>query len=341
MTQLKYAAAALIAVALISHAPAQAASIASSGGERKLFLKSAVEDAVTDRATLPVFEGVRNGQPVWYVVTESSNKDDARVRGVNFSQKLANARGSAAVQKATIVNGKVNFPASVDFSPQRAVTPGPTGFPPAQALPGSVGETGYSPLIELPGGIVINAPHIANATGQHDKLTALDLGARKATFQETEGFYKGKEIYYVSFDASDPGVAALEASTYAPALNAAPGLGSNRKDRSARSGIIPFVNGQTGANNANRQGLNSALLDGLDPLNVLQTDPGSGRYSPLWDVHATAWTAQAIADSANTVQDRFEDAEDLAEDGLVTGPDGAPWGAVGIIVNCPVISLEK
>jgi hypothetical protein len=34
-------------------------------------------------------------------------------------------------------------------------------------------------MVELPGGIVINAPHIANASGQHDKLTALDIGAQK------------------------------------------------------------------------------------------------------------------------------------------------------------------
>jgi hypothetical protein len=105
--------------------------------------------------------------------------------------------------------------------------------------------------VQLPNGVIINAPHITNASGSHDKLTAPITG-RYATFQETEGFYEGKEVYYVSFESSAPDVAALEGATFAPNLNAAPGLGSNERS-SAASGIAPFVNGQTGVNNPNRQ----------------------------------------------------------------------------------------
>lgn len=70
----------------------------------------------------------------------------------------------------------------------------------------------------------------------------------------------------MSFEVSNPDVAPLEGGTFAPALNAAPGIGSNDPKTSARSQIVPFVNGQTGIGNPNRQGLNSALLGQGDPL---------------------------------------------------------------------------
>ena len=99
---------------------------------------------------------------------------------------------------------------------------------------------------------------------------------------------------YVSTDASDPVVAALENVTFAPLLNHAPFVGGDGTD-SARASLAAFVNGQTGAGNPQRQGLNSALIDGLDPLNLLRWNPSQGRYSPLWDVHPAAWTAPVAA----------------------------------------------
>ena len=320
------------------HPPAVHAHTDEAG--RKILLSSAVEDSANDIASLPVREArVGSSQGAWanYVITESSSRDLARRWGVTWSPKLSNAAGSGAVQQGRFVGGQLVVEAGVDFSPTRVVVPGPDGFPPDRAEPGAVGDEGYTPLVRLPGGAVINAPQIANATGRADKL--LDLSGGRASFQETEGFYDGKEVYYVSFDSSDPAIAALEGVTYAPALNAAPGVGDNGRG-SARSGIVPFVNGQTGVDNPERQGLNSALLGEGDPLNVIQTLPKDNDYSPLWDVHATAWTGEAAAAGENTRQTDFDTIADLAEDGLVTGPDGAPWGAIGAIVNCPVISVE-
>ena len=328
-------------VALAAALAVAAPAVASGGSdEREKFIASATENTTTDQATFKVHRAVdADGEMAYYVVTESSDKKDARRRGVNFSQKLANAAGTGAVQQGWYDrSGVLHVEDTVDFSPARSVTPGPGGFPPAAAAPGSVGQANYSPLVELPNGTVINAPHVMNATGSHDKLTAPIAGG-KATFAETEGFYEGKEIYYVSFDASDPGVAALEAATYAPNLNAAPGLGSNDKKTSARSGIAPFANGQTGVDNPNRQGLNSALLGQGSPLNVVQTKPEQGRYSPLWDVHLSVWSDAAVASGANTRQTDFDDIQDLAAAGTIGGPAGA-WGAVGIIVNCPAVSIE-
>ncbi|MGL5819775.1 MAG: hypothetical protein ACRCYR_19605 [Phycicoccus sp.] len=307
---------------------------------RELLLRSATEDTALDRAGLPVrrfrVAGETNSWG-YYVVTESSRRADARRWGVNHAPKLANARGTEAVQRGRFEHGVLVVSATVDFAPERVVEPGPAGFPPNRAVPGAVGRPGYSPLVELPDGSVINAPQVANASGRADKL--LELRGGRAVFQETEGFYEGDEVYYVSFDASASDIAALEGVTYAPALNSAPGLGSNERT-SARSGIVPFVNGRTGTDDPERQGLNSALLGEGDPLNVIETLAGDRDYSPLWDVHATVWTGPAKAARADLQQDDFDRVRRLADNGLVTGPDGASWGAIGVIVNCPVISVE-
>jgi hypothetical protein len=305
-----------------------------------LFMKSAVENATFTEATLPLFEGRKEGRTVWYVVTESSNQRDAARRGVNFSPKLANAKGTPAVQRVTIVGGLVQFLATVDFSPVHSVTPGPTGFPPAAAAPGSVGEAGYTPLIELPDGTVLNAPHLANDTGQHDKIISIDFTQRRVTLRETEGRYAHKPVHYISFDASDPGVAALEASTYAPTLAASPGVG--RDDiTSSRSPITPIANGQTGVDNPQRQGLSSALFGEGEPLNVVQVIPASAGYSPLWDAFLSFWTQSAVDLGINFLQGDFYQIARQADAGLITGPGGGTWGAIGVVINCPVVSADK
>lgn len=308
--------------------------------QRTTLFRAVRENTVLDRAILPTMTlrvGSVRGAEATYVVTESSSRADAARRGVTWSPKLANARDSGAVQHGRFVRGVLVVDAGVDFAPTRVVVPGPGGFPPVSAQPGAIGRPGYSPLVQLPDGTVINAPQVANATGRADKL--IWMGGGRAAFQETEGRYDGRTVYYVSFDASAPDIAALEGVTYAPALQSAPGQGSNART-SARSGIAPFVNGRTGVDNPERQGLNSALLGEGDPLNVTQTLAGDRDYSPLWDVHATAWTAAAQAAHADLRQDDFEEIARLAANGVVTGPGGASWGAIGVVVNCPMISVE-
>jgi hypothetical protein len=306
-------------------------------GPNNLFITSAVEHP-DGTVTLPLHRGVTNGQTVYYVITDVSDGNLAAQVGVNKAPKLANAATSGAVEKVSIVNGIVNFPATVDFSPVHQLTPGPTGFPPATAQPGAVGQPGYSPLIELPNGTVEDAPQIANASGQADKVVSIDPAAGTVTYRETAGFQGGKPLLYASFDSSSPVAAAIEDVTYAPALDQAPTIGDD-STASSRASLAAFVNGQTGAANPQRQGLNSALLDGLSPLNVLRWNPTQGRYSPLWDVHLAQWTAAAIATGQNLRQTDFGNVQNLADAGLLTGPGGAPFGPSGFIVNCPIVSM--
>src|SRR5262249_21948298 len=148
--------------------------------------------------TLPIHRGTSHGQTVWYVITDSSKEADARARGVNFAPKLANVAGTSAVQVVTMNGDVIDFPATVTFGQQRKVVPGSTTFPPAEAVPGSTGESAYSPLIQLPDGTILNASQIANDSGRGDKAVALDTTAKTVTWRETQGFFAGRVVHYVS-----------------------------------------------------------------------------------------------------------------------------------------------
>jgi hypothetical protein len=320
----------LIAALLALAAPAAAMA---DGGSRTQFIPSAHENG-DNTVTLPLHHGTSRGRDVWFVVLDATTSEAARAWGANRSNKLANAAGTTAVQQVAVTtDGTIDFPASVDFTPTRVVVPGPTGFPPAAAAPGAVGEDGYSPLVQLPNGTILNAPQVANPSGQADKVVAIDTANGTVTYKETDGFARGKPVKYVSTEASLDVAAALENVTYAPALNAAPFAGGDGTD-SARASLAAFVNGATGASDPERQGLNSAILDGLDPLNILAWTPNQGRYSPLWDVHLAAWATGV----ARTRQTEFAKVADLGRDGSVTAPDGAPFGASDFIVDCPIVS---
>lgn len=322
-----------LAAALSLTALSVGTAASASGSEPELFVPGAVVNA-DHTVTLPLHKGRSGARTVWFVVTEASDSNGASRWRASVARKLSNATGTPAVQRVSVdPDGTIVFPASVDFSPVRSVTPGPLGFPPAAASPGAVGEAGYSPLVQLPDGTILNAPQLANATGRADKVVALDTAARKVRFALTDGFARGDKVLYISTDASDPGAAALEGVTYAPALNAAPFAGGDGSD-SARAGLAAVTNGRTGVGNPQRQGLNSALKGEGDPLNILAWKPNQGRYSPLWDVHFT----QFAPGVRPTLQTRFADVEDLAEDGKVTAFPGGEWGPSGFVVNCPIIA---
>jgi hypothetical protein len=319
--------------------PRQLSLAQRADGGRTLFVASAVEHP-DGTVTLPLHHGTSRGRDVWYVVLDSSDGHDADALGVNRSRKLANLRGSAAVQVVSLAGGEAAFPATVDFAHgTRGVVPGPAGFPPEAVAWAAEGEAGYSPFAELPDGTVRNAPHVANATGLSPKVVAIDIAGGTVTLEETTGFSGGKLVHYVSTDASLGAAAALENVTLAPAMDLAPGLGDDSTS-SPRTSLAAFVNGRTGAGNPERQGLNSAILDGMTPLNVLRWSPNQGRYSPLWDVHLAAWTQAAKDGGLDLRQDDFGDVLGLASKGLVTAPDGSPFAASGFIVNCPIISEE-
>jgi len=306
------------------------------GGERldRLFIENARVDLRRREVSFPRFRGTSHGRTVYFIVTEASDGDVADMLGVPRVQKLENARGTAAVMhvRRTKSTG-LDFPATVDFGPERVVVPDPvTGFPPLRAEPGSVGEEGYSPLVQLPDGTVLNAPHVANDSGLHDHLLAMDVDRGRVVWELVDGFSRDDAVVYVTTDASDPVAAALEGVTFAPLLAAAPSAGGDGTD-SARASLSAVTNGRTGVDDPERQGLGSALMGEGAPLNILAWKPNQGRYSPLWDVHLTTFAPGVRPERIL----RFADVEDLAEKGDVTAPDGSRWGASGFIVNCPIV----
>jgi hypothetical protein len=312
------------------------------------------ENAGPTIVTYPLYHGVSGGGGVSYVITDASSLSVARALGVNFTPKLARAAGTAAVENSPsrILSGNgINFPATVNFAPVRVLEPGPTVFPPAVAQPGAVGNPGYSPLVQVSfrgHTVVLNAPQIANATGQADKIVAISPGQRTVSYRETDGCYDNEAVHYASFDASDPTAATIEDATYAPDLNAAPSPGCADaavvSSTCARESLIAFTNGQTGATNPQRQGLNAAIADGPPPLNILQEIPeptSQFDYSPMWDVHLATWTSAAVAAGQNVRQTDFSAVLQQVTDGNVTGfPAGSSFGPSGFIVNCPVVSLD-
>src|SRR5262249_10704409 len=199
-------------------APGDAVSLAreaatpTSGG-RRLFIESAHENG-DGTVTLPLHRGSSRGRVVWYIPLDASRGDAADRSRINQSQKLGNLRGSSAVQRVTMANGEVEFPASVDFTPVHSITPGPDGFPPASFSVGAIGEEGYSPYIQLPNGDIMNAPIIADETGRADKVVDLDTDHMRVTYQENEARSHGNKVFYVSTDASADVAAALENVTF-------------------------------------------------------------------------------------------------------------------------------
>ena len=314
--------------------------------------------------TLPLYRGVSSGARVWYVLTDTSDLREAARLGINWSPKLANALGTAAVQDATLVEGSrvshsstVSFPGTVDFSGQRIVIPGPHLFPVDPAThAGPIGDANYSPLFTVGNGIVYNGEQIANPTGIHPKVVRLDVEDRRAKLHLTEGRYLGRKVLYLSTESSDTIVAALENATFAPNLAAAPAPGNDSCADSAREAIIPIVNGPRGVNNPQRQGLRSAVAGEGDPLNIIREEPECSdpsdpaacsalQYSPLWDVTPVKWTRDAIEDGLRRQIGSHEVVKRLFDRGLIRNfapsgfrqmdPEIEGLRAINVVVDCP------
>lgn len=291
-----------------------------------LFVRSAIEGS-DGTVNLPVFRGRSGNQTVYYIITEASDLALATQLGVNFSPALANAAGSGGVQRVSTNTGPYTFPATVNFAPIRVV-PIPNTVPPTGLQPGAVGNPGYSPLIQLPNGIILNAPHISNNSGRADRVISLNTTGLRVVMDEVDGFQGFQPVRYIVTDASTPEAAALENATYAPALANLPGR--------ATAGLALIVDGQTGRNNVQRQGLNSALLGEGDPLNVLEFNPSQAGYSPIWESEQHRWAPDVVAAGQNVRQRDYLQVEALeAIAKFLPVPPNPPY------VNCPIIARRS
>ncbi len=363
----------------------------------KIILASTVQVNLSHHsATLPLHKGRFHHTPVWFVITEASDEGAARDLNVNFAPKLANlgigcgACVQDVIQTAPRGNkfgpAVTHFRGIPDFSPTRLLKAGPNVFPPAVAKPGAVGGPRYSPFIQFRGSkTVYNAPIVATGTGPFDVVRHSDTADRVLKMNPAKkagpgqyyapsvelliinGFDSGQPILYVSTEASDAATATLERATYVPLLKRTSSVGGDDFVASGRERIFPFVNGQTGLNNPQAQGLahliadghasedaslrNKALISALrrggDALNVqgdfpTLSDPHRKfAYSPLWEAQFSQWTNKAIRLGRNTRQtDEFKILNLAARrPDLITGPEGVPYGSTNVLINCPVVAF--
>ncbi|MBA2768865.1 MAG: hypothetical protein H0U35_07005 [Sporichthyaceae bacterium] len=241
---------------------------------------------------LPLHRGEFQGETYWYILTDASEQGPAEALGLNFAPKLANAAIGcpACVQDVTLTaaadnvfgEGTLHFEGVPDFSPTRSLVPGPTGFPPASAAPGAVGDANYSPFVRVAGSTTVyNAPIVAVGDGPFDVRHHTDTAERVLAVHPAaaatgpgqfhgasvdllfiRGFDSGQPIIYLSTESDDPATAVLERATFAPVLSGTPFVGGDDFLGSVRERIFPFVNGQTGAKNKQAQGLAHLILDG-------------------------------------------------------------------------------
>jgi hypothetical protein len=317
-----------------------------------------IPDGARGTITMPLYKGAVNTpsglRPAWYIITDASTQDEADRLGVNVAAKLRNA-GDAARPATLRDDGTFLFESGlVDFRPNRVVVPGSDDrpFPPANAQPGSVGDADYSPLVNVDG-IVYNAPIVAAAVEDkeinfpsgkpnyrlvHDQVIAIDPANRTVTLNLINGFSFGKPVWYISSEASDPTVAAIEANTFAPRLQRLE-VGIDDIPRSAVERIFIAVNGPSegGCNNPQRQGLFAALRDGHRPNNTFGGIPTTATdYSPVWDANLYEWTPDAIEKGFRGLLNEEFRILQLARDGYITGPNGAPFGSAGPVIVCGV-----
>ncbi len=313
--------------------------------QQPLFRSVAQIDTVAGTVVLPAYRGHVRGNESWYIVTESSDAIDAVNRGVTWAPRLRVLAGTKAAQRGSIVGGILEYSADVDFSPTRNVRAQPdSGFPALEATPGSVARPGYSSFVQLDNGIVINAPIIANATGELDRVVALDSVRGVVFLKLSRGYFDDRHAWYISTEASDPQVAAFERATYAPAIGLAPTVGVSNAT-SARSGILSIMNGVRERGSAERQGMQSALLNDLSPLNILQHAPSrdfmDNAYSPLWDLHFMRWTKSAIESNQREKIFSWDEGAAFARRGLLVNAAAMDstrgLKAAGVTINCPIM----
>lgn len=333
--------------------------------DKQVFIKSVTaldySDKTAKSATFPLLQGwTSKGEKTYYIITESSDFDDAKKLGVNFSPVMKYAIGTEAIQKVTMGNdGKIKFKGTVDFSPVRVLIQGsPKAFPPSTNMPGAVGDADYSPLIQTADNVVYNAPQLANKSGVQDRVISIDYDKMTIKILVSDGYYGGKDkFYHLVTDASDPLPATIENAIYAPRLKFLPQFGKNTlADASVNRGFALVANGETGIDNAGRQGLSSTIIDGgLEPINIFQQDPQNdnsktNNYSAMWDAHVLVWTDEAIAAGKRKPIKTLGEIKDLLADGSII-KDPTAMGPInptiaglknnGLIINCSVVSQPK
>jgi len=311
---------------------------------------------------------INDPEAVQTVTLDSPTPDENK-----FGQAVVNFQGAPDFSPTRVAQpGPNGFPLA-NFQPGAVARP---GYSPFIRIEGS--QTVYSAPIVATGEGPFDVVHHTN-TGDRVLGVHIAPSSPQGQYLESwvdllfvKGFDAGQPIVYISTDAGQPLTAVLERSTYVPALDKAAYNGGDDFLGSARERLFGFINGQTGADNKESQGFvhlikdghasedasagNTALIDALrnggDLLNVFgdfptEKDPRHAQaYSPLWDAQLGLWTDKAVQQGLNKRQIDEVQVFNLAatRPDLLTGVNPAtgqpaPYGSVGVDINCAVIGF--
>jgi hypothetical protein len=311
---------------------------------------------------------IADPQAVQTVSLESPTPDQNK-----FGQAVIDFAGAPDFSPTRIAEpGPTGFPLA-NFQPGAVAGP---GYSPFIRIDGS--PTVYSAPIVATGDAPFDVVHHTN-TGDRVLGVHIAGPQKPGQYEDSwvdllfvKGFDAGQPIVYISTDAGQPLTSVLERSTYVPALDNAAYHGGDDFLGSARERLFGFINGQTGANNKESQGFvhliddghasedanadNTDLIDALrnggDLLNVFgdfptEQDPRhADAYSPLWDAQLGLWTDKAVKAGLNMRQIDEVQVFNLAatRPDLLTGVNPAtgqpaPYGSVGVDINCAVIGF--
>jgi len=132
-------------------------------------------------------------------------------------------------------------------------------------------------------------------------------GTPSITLRLNPGFYEGQKVFYVNTEASDPGLAAADGTTFVPKLANAIAAGATAD--------LFHVTNFTQPN----------VLDAVPyPVGPANSDPD---YSPLWQVHLVTWRSGTTPRALRS-EDEVRAAEAAGE---------VTVEATNIVVNCSVV----
>ena len=289
-----------------------------------------------------------------------------------FGQAVVDFQGAPDFSPTRIAEpGPTGFPLA-KFQPGAVAGP---GYSPFIRIEGS--NTVYSAPIVATGDGPFDVVHHTN-TGDRVLGVHIAGASSPGQFAESwvdllfvKGFDAGQPIVYISTDAGQPLTSVLERSTYVPALDTAPYNGGDDFLGSARERLFGFINGRAGGRTMRRARLRPSRqgrprLGGRErgqhgadrraperrrpPERVAVAERlrirGTPRPKPALGCAARPWTEKAVRQGLNKRQIDEVQVFNLAatRPDLLTGVNPAtgqpaPYGSVGVDINCAVIGF--